>query len=143
MNTKKIESKETAPGEYGDLFELLMKELKLFKRKFILSLRSVSTNEPQRYGLRYFEKQYQAEVLRLFNEERFEEILRIPVGEVGRCATQLECRYIDSGKIVGLQVNEARPHEGGRYVGLTPAKVFLDEEGEKLVRIAAQINQKS
>jgi len=28
---------------------------------------------------------------------------------------------------------EARPHEGGRYVGLTPATVFTDADGEGML----------
>jgi len=76
----------------------------------------------------------------LFNENNFQAILNLPVGEVGACATQLECRYTKSGKIVGVQVIEARPHEDGRYVGLTPAKVFLDEKGEKIISFIAKMD---
>ena len=38
---------ETAPGEYGDLFEFLMKELKLFQRKLLVILKHVKTGESQ------------------------------------------------------------------------------------------------
>ena len=44
-----------------------------------------------------------------------------------------------SGKLVGLQLVEARPHEGGRYVGLTPAAVFTDGDGERLLAFAQKL----
>lgn len=141
MAEKVLQTKEVEKGEYHDLFTFLMKDLQLFKRKFIFSLKHVETNESQQYFTRYFERQYQPELIRLFNENDFKGILALPTGETGKCATQLEGRYVKSGKVVGLQVIEARPHEGGRYVGLTPAKVFLDEEGEKIVGVVAQLNK--
>lgn len=105
----------------------------------MISLKHVDTGESQKCFFHYFERQHQAEVIRLFNENDFEAILKIPIGEEGRCATQLEGRYVKSGKLVSFQVIEARPHEGGRYVGLTPAKVFLDEEGEKYISAALKL----
>jgi hypothetical protein len=139
--SKVMLSKEVAPGEYQDLFSFLMDDLQLFKRKMLLFVKHVDTNEPQQYFTRYFERPYQEELIRLFNENDFKGILAIPTGEEGRCATQLEARYVKSGKLVGVQVIEARPHEDGRYVGLTPAKVFLDEEGEKIVTVISQMNK--
>lgn len=134
-------SKETGNGEYQELFSFLLDDLKLLKRKLILFIKHTETGESQQYYTRYFERQYQAEVIRLFNENNFEGILAIPTGEYGKCATQLEARYVKSGKMVGLQVYEARPHEGGRYVTLTPAKVFTGTEGEKIIRVTEQLKQ--
>lgn len=139
MSNKVLMTKEVSPGEYSDLHGFLMDELKMFKRKWLISLKHIETGESQKCFFRYFERQHQPEVIRLFNENDFEGILRIPTGEEGRCATQLEGRYVKSGKLVGFQVIEARPHEGGRYVGLTPAKVFLDEEGEKYISAALKL----
>ncbi len=132
----KYVSKEVAPGEYGDLFELLMNELKLFKRKFVLMLKHVETGESQIHGLRHYTREHQARLLELVAADDFEGVLALPTGPVGECATQMECRYVPSGQLVGVQVNEARPHEGGRYVGLSPAKVFVGEDGKKLVAFA-------
>lgn len=132
----KYVSKETAPGEYGDLFELLMNELQLFKRKLLLMLKHVETGESQKHALRHYRREHQARLLELFAANDFDGILALPTGPTGECATQMECRYVASGKLVGVQVNEARPHEGGRYVGLTPAKVFVDEDGRKLLGFA-------
>ena len=42
---------ETAPGEYGDLFEFLMQELKLFKRKLVLMVKHVQTGEQEPWNL--------------------------------------------------------------------------------------------
>ncbi|SIN90237.1 hypothetical protein [Chitinophaga niabensis] len=136
-----LQSKEIENGEYHDLYSFLMKDLQLFKRKFIFSLKHVETGESQKCFFRYFERPYQQELIRLFNENDFKGILALPTGEEGKCATQLEGRYVKSGKLVGLQVIEARPHEGGRYVGLTPAKVFLDAEGEKIVGDVAKLHK--
>lgn len=141
MQQKILQSGSVAPGEYRDLFSFLMEELKLFKRKLFIMLKHAETGESQQYYTRYFERQYQPELIRLFDANDFEGILSLPVGEEGRCATQLEARYVKSGKLVGLQVIEARPHEGGRYVGLTPAKVFIDEEGTKIVNVVERLRQ--
>lgn len=141
MQDKIFLSKEIADGEYQNLHEFLLDDLKLFKRKLFLFIKQVETGESQEYYTRYFERQYQDELLRLFNANDFEGILAIPVGEYGKCATQLEARYTKSGKVVGLQVGEARPHEDGRYVSLSPAKVFVDEEGQKIIGITKQLRQ--
>ncbi|MCD0490582.1 hypothetical protein LPB86_20245 [Pedobacter sp. MC2016-14] len=141
MQDKIFLSKEIADGEYQNLHEFLLDDLKLFKRKLFLFIKQVETGESQEYYTRYFERQYQDELLRLFDANDFEGILAIPVGEYGRCATQLEARYTKSGKVVGLQVGEARPHEDGRYVSLSPAKVFVDEEGQKIIGITKQLRQ--
>ncbi|MEM7180450.1 MAG: hypothetical protein AAF518_06030 [Spirochaetota bacterium] len=143
MSEKVLHSPEIAPGEYKDLFEFLIKESKIFKTKFFIFHKHVETGESAQYGVRYYEKQYQQQILELFEKNDFEGILALPVGEYGRCATQLVSRYVESGKVVGFQIDEARPHEDGRTVGLTPAKVFLEEEGKKLVEIAKQVDQES
>lgn len=134
-------SKEIENGEYHDLHSFLIDDLQLFKRKLLIMLKHVETGESQKCFFRYFERPYQQELIRLFNEGDFEGILKLPTGEEGKCATQLEGRYVKSGKVVGLQVIEARPHEGGRYVGLTPAKVFLNEEGEKIVGVVSRLHK--
>ena len=141
MQNKIFLSKEVADGEYQDLMTFLMDDLKLFKRKLVFFIKHVETGESQEFYTRYFERQYQDEVLSLFNANDFEGMLAIPMGEYGRCATQLEARYTKSGKVVGLQIYEARPHEDGRFVGLTPAKVFVDEEGQKILSITKQLRQ--
>ena len=136
-------SKEISSGEFQDLYTFLVKDLKLFKRKYFIILKYIKTNESLKYGIRYFEMNYQKEILELFNKNEFHKILSLPTGEFGRCATQLECRYTKSGSVVGFQFNEARPHEDGRYVGLTPAKVFFNSEGKKWVEYANKVDQKS
>jgi len=141
MQQKILLSDSVAPGEYKDLFTFVNKDLQLFKKKMLIMWKHAETGESQQYYTRYFERQYQPELIRLFDANDFEGILALPVGEEGRCATQLEARYVKSGKTVGLQVIEARPHEGGRYVGLTPAKVFLDEEGTKIVNVVERLRQ--
>ena len=141
MQDKIFLSKEIADGEYQDLYEYLLKDIKLFKRNIFFSIKHIETGESQECYFRYFEHKHQKEVLRLFEANDFEGMLAIPMGEYGRCATQLEARYTKSGKAVGVQICEARPHEDGRTVGLTPAKVFVDEEGEKIVGVIKQLRQ--
>ncbi|TDQ11798.1 hypothetical protein [Pedobacter metabolipauper] len=141
MQDKIFLSKEVADGEYQGLLEFLLEDLKLFKRNFFFSIKHVETGESHEYYTRYFEHQYQDQLLRLFDANDFEGMLAIPMGEYGKCATQLEARYLKSGKLVGLQVIEARPHEDGRYVSLTPAKVFVDEEGQKILNVTKQLRQ--
>lgn len=141
MSGKILFTKEDAENGYHDLYTFLLNDLKLFKRKWLLMLKHVETNESQKCFFRYFERQHQEALIHMLNNNDFEGILSLPTGEEGKCATQLEGRYVKSGKVVGLQVIEARPHEGGRYVGLTPAKVFLDEEGSKIVEIIDRMNK--
>lgn len=139
MNSKILLSKEVAPGEYQHLFDFVMKDLKLFKRKMLIYWKHHTTNESQEFEQKYYEREYQEQLIELFNNDDFEGMMDLPLGEEGRCATQLSMRYVNSGKLVGLQIMESRPHEDGRSVGLTPAKVFLDEEGEKLIGIVNKL----
>ncbi len=135
---------EKAANEYVHLLEFLKdQDLLIDARKFWIfgNWKYKATGEVMEYGLRYFERAYQEELLHLFNENDWEGILQLPMGEYGRCATQIATRYCDSGEIVSLQVYEARPHEDGRTVGLTPGKVFIGEEGKAIVQWAKQIDQ--
>lgn len=133
---------QVAPGEWQHIFDYLIKDKKIFKKSwFLASPKFPETGEKQEYGVRYFERQYQEELVHLFESEDWEAILKLPMGEHSRCATQIVCRYIPSGKVVAVQIHEARPHEDGRTVGITPGKIFMGTEGEKIVSLISQINQ--
>lgn len=132
----KYVSREIAPGEYGDLLELLTNDLNLFNHKLVPMLKHVGTGELQEHGLRQYRHEHQAKLLKLFAANDFDSILTLPRGPAGACETQMACRYIPSGRLVGLQVNEVRSHEGGRCVGLSPAKVFVGDDGKKLLAFA-------
>jgi hypothetical protein len=63
-------------------------------------------------------------------------LAELPINKKGQTGIYIETRYVKSGKLVSLQLVEARPHEGGRYVGLTPAAVFTDADGERMLATA-------
>ncbi len=141
MSTNMMASEEIAPREYEDLFDFLIKGSGLFKTTLWIFHKHKETKEKPQYGTRYYEREHQAKILELFEQNDFEGILAIPPGKWGECATQLVTRYVESGAAVGFQIEEARPHEEGRYVGLTPAKVFLNDEGKRYVERARKVDQ--
>ena len=124
---------ETAPGEYGDLFEFLMQELKLFKRKLVLMVKHVQTGESMVYQQAWYDFHLKDQLIALLKGGDYEAVSRLPINKAGQTGIYIESRYVASGKLVGSQLNEARPHEGGRYVGLTPAMVFTDADGERML----------
>ena len=138
-------TKEKTPGDYQDTLNSLKDEGIIVKKGFLSTLflghRTVKTQEKLEYGLRYFLHEDQKKVLELFSMNDFDKILELPVGPFGRCSTQLSLRYTNSGSVIAVQVVEARPHEDGRYVGITPTKIFLDSDGEKIIETIKKLNQ--
>jgi len=130
---------EVAPGEYGDLFEFLMKELKLFKRQLLLMLKHVQTNESMVYQQAWYDFHLKDQLTGLLKADDYAAVAELPINKKGQTGIYIETRYVKSGKLVGLQLVEARPHEGGRYVGLTPATVFTDGDGERLLALAQKL----
>ncbi|RZI66395.1 hypothetical protein [Variovorax guangxiensis] len=130
---------ETAPGEYGDLFEFLMEELKLFKRKLVLMLKHVQTGESMVYEQAWYDFHLKERLTQLMKADDYAAIAQLPINKNGQTGIYIETRYVKSGKLVGLQLVEARPHEGGRYVGLTPAVVFTDADGERMLPFAQKL----
>ncbi|CAA2104183.1 hypothetical protein [Variovorax paradoxus] len=124
---------EVAPGEYGDLFEFLMKELKLFKRQLVIMLKHVQTGESMVYEQAWYDFHLKDRLTQLLKAGDYAAVAELPVNKKGQTGIYIETRYVKSGKLVGLQLVEARPHEGGRYVGLTPATVFTDADGEGML----------
>lgn len=141
MSENMMLSEEIAPGEYKDLFDFLIKDSGLFKTSLWIFHKHIESGEKPEYGIRYYEREHQQKILELFEQNDFAGILALPTGEYGRCATQLQTRYLNSGKVVGFQIDEARPEEDGRTVGLTPAKVFLNAEGQRYVDVARKVDQ--
>lgn len=130
---------EVAPGEYGDLFEFLMKELKLFKRQLVLMLKHVQTGESMIYQQAWYDFDLKDKLTQLLKTDDYAAVAQLPINAKGQTGIYIETRYVKSGKLVGFQLVEARPHEGGRYVGLTPASVFTDADGERLLPIAQKL----
>ncbi|MDQ0080228.1 hypothetical protein J2W35_000556 [Variovorax boronicumulans] len=130
---------EVAPGEYGDLFEFLMKELKLFKRQLLLMLKHVQTGESMVYQQAWYDFHLKDRLTQLLKADDYAAVAELPINKKGQTGIYIETRYVKSGKLVGLQLVEARPHEGGRYVGLTPAAVFTDGDGERLLALAQKL----
>lgn len=131
-----LRTPETAPGEYGDLFEFLMEELKLFRRKLLVMLKHVQTGESMVYEQAWYAFALKDRLTALLKAEDYEAVAQLPIVKEGQTGIYIETRYVPSGKLVGLQLVEARPHEGGRYVGLTPATVYTDADGERVLAFA-------
>jgi len=127
---------ETAPGEYGDLFEFLMKELKLFKRQLMILLKHVETGESMVYAQAWYDFHLKDRLTEILKNDDYAALAELPINKKGQTGIYIETRYVKSGKLVSLQLVEARPHEGGRYVGLTPAAVFTDADGERMLATA-------
>jgi hypothetical protein len=134
-----LRTSETAPGEYGNLFEFLMQELKLFKRKLVVMLKHVQTGESMVYEQAWYDFQLKEQLIRLMKDDDYAAVAQLPINKDGQTGIYIETRYVKSGKLVGLQLVEARPHEGGRYVGLTPAVVFTDADGERMLPFAQKL----
>ncbi|QSI30531.1 hypothetical protein GNX71_13435 [Variovorax sp. RKNM96] len=130
---------EVAPGEYGDLFEFLMKELKLFKRQLLVMLKHVQTGESMVYEQAWYDFHLKDRITHLLKTDDYEAVAALPINKKGQTGIYIETRYVKSGKLVGLQLVEARPHEGGRYVGLTPAVVYTDADGERMLPFAQKL----
>lgn len=130
---------EVAPGEYGDLFEFLMKELKLFKRQLVIMLKHVQTGESMVYQQAWYDFHLKDKLTQLLKADDYAAVAELPINKDGQTGIYIETRYVKSGKLVGMQLVEARPHEGGRYVGLTPASVFTDADGERLLAFAQKL----
>ncbi|WP_109833095.1 hypothetical protein [Reichenbachiella versicolor] len=137
MAQKVIHSEEVAPGEHKEMFKFLIKESGFFKTRFYFFHKHVETGERPQFGVRYFERQYLPQLLEFFEKEDFEGILSLPVGEYGKCATQFITRYVNSGKVVGFQLEQSTS-QATDY--LTPSKVFLDATPQ-LVEIAQRVDQ--
>lgn len=127
---------ETAPGEYGDLFEFLMKELKLFQRKLLVMLKHVKTGESQVYKQAWYDFHLKDRLTTLLKAEDYAAVAQLPINKAGQTGIYIETRYVKSGEVVGFQLVEARPHEGGRYVGLTPAAVYTEADGRRVLAFA-------
>ncbi|MGJ7526744.1 hypothetical protein [Variovorax sp. GB1P17] len=124
---------EIAPGEYDDLFDFLMKELKLFKRQLVFMLKHVQTGESMVFDRVWYHFHRKDQLVQLLKDGNYAAVAQLPVNKEGQSGIYIETRYIKSGKLVSLQMVEARPHEGGRYVGLTPAVVFTEADGERML----------
>ncbi|MET3495060.1 hypothetical protein [Variovorax boronicumulans] len=131
-----LRTPEVARGEYGDLFEFLMKELKLFKRQLLVMLKHVQTGESMVYEQAWYDYHLKDRLTHLLKNDDYAEVAGLPINKKGQTGIYIETRYVKSGKLVGLQLVEARPHEGGRYVGLTPGVVFTDADGERMLPFA-------
>jgi hypothetical protein len=125
-----LRTPETAPGEYGDLFAFLMEELKL------VMLKHVQTGESMVYEQAWYAFALKDRLTALLKAEDYEAVAQLPIVKEGQTGIYIETRYVPSGKLVGLQLVEARPHEGGRYVGLTPAMVYTEVDGERVLAFA-------
>lgn len=134
-----LRTPEVAPGEYGDLFEFLMKELKLFKRQLLVMLKHVQTGESMRYEQTWYDFHLKERLTQLLHAGDYDAVAALPINKDGQTGIYIESRHVKSGKLVGLQLVEARPHEGGRYVGLTPAVVFTDADGERMLTFIRKI----
>ena len=130
---------ELAPGEYGDLFEFLMKELKLFRRQLVIMLKHVQTGESMVYQQAWYDFELKGHLTQLLMADDYAAVAQLPINKKGQTGIYIETRYVKSGKLVSFQLVEARPHEGGRYVGLTPAAVFTDSDGERLLPFAQRL----
>lgn len=130
---------ELAPGEYGDLFEFLMKELKLFRRQLVVMLKHVQTGESMVYQQAWYDFKLKGQLTQLLMADDYAAVAQLPINKRGQTGIYIETRYVKSGKLVGFQLVEARPHEGGRYVSLTPAAVFTDGDGERLLPFAQKL----
>ncbi|MFH0131114.1 hypothetical protein [Variovorax sp. EL159] len=128
-----FQTPEVAPGEYGDLFEFLMKELKLFKRQLVFMLKHAQTGESMVFDRVWYQFNRKEQLAQLLTEGNYAAVSQLPVNKEGQSGIYIETRYVKSGKLVSFQMVEARPHEGGRYVGLTPAMVFTDADGERML----------
>lgn len=134
-----LRTPEIAPGEYGDIFQFLMEELKLFKRKLVVMLKHVQTGESMVYEQAWYDFHLKDQLTQLLKDGNYAAVSQLPINKKGQTGIYIETRYVKSGKLVGLQLVEARPHEGGRYVGLTPAVVFTDEDGERMLPFALKL----
>jgi len=134
-----LRTPETASGEYGDLFEFLMQDLKLFKRKLVLMLKHVQTGESMVYEQAWYDFHLKERLTQLLKADDYAAVAQLPINKDGQTGIYIETRYVKSGKVVGLQLVEARPHEGGRYVGLTPGVVFTDADGERMLPFAQKL----
>ncbi|WP_198085548.1 hypothetical protein [Variovorax sp. E3] len=134
-----LRTPEIAPGEYGDIFQFLMEELKLFKRKLVVMLKHVQTGESMVYEQAWYDFHLKDQLTQLLKDGNYAAVSQLPINKQGQTGIYIETRYVKSGKLVGLQLVEARPHEGGRYVGLTPAVVFTDEDGERMLPFALKL----
>jgi hypothetical protein len=134
-----LRTPEIAPGEYGDLFEFLMKGLKLFKRQLLIMLKHVETGESMVYEQAWYDFHLKERLTALLKNDDYAAVAELPINKAGQTGIYIETRYVKSGKLVGLQLVEARPHEGGRYVGLTPATVFTDADGERMLAFAQKL----
>ncbi|MBB1602328.1 hypothetical protein A9977_20005 [Variovorax sp. UMC13] len=113
-----------------------MEELKLFKRKLLVMLKHVQTGESMVYEQAWYAFALKDRLTALLKAEDYEAVAQLPIVKEGQTGIYIETRYVPSGKLVGLQLVEARPHEGGRYVGLTPAMVYTEADGERVLAFA-------
>ena len=132
-----LDSKEIENNEFGESLFFLKDELKLLKRSFLIWLVSTETGEKEKFKLRYCLKENVDELITSFYNEDFDKLLSLTnTDENNSYATKLECRYIPSGKFVCIQIYQDRPHEGGRSVCLTPARVYKDCKQDEVYSFA-------
>ncbi len=122
---------ENDPEYYRDLFNFLLKDLKLLSRNvFLFKVKYVGTNESAKYHEIHFRRENVPQILEYLANLDFESIAKLPSEEDG-CAFRLSCRYVPSGKLMGVQLTEARVGKEGGYFSMSPAVVLLDEEAQK------------
>lgn len=136
-----IFSKPLANGEHPETLSFLLKDLKLLKRKFFILLKHSTTNETQQYSLRYFGRQEIPELVRLFNEQDFEGILKLKTAQPGKVGATLTSRYVLSGKMVCFQVAVSPPDDYANYKNVTPVTVYIDDDKKQFVRYAQLFDQ--
>ena len=75
---------EVAPGEYGDLFEFLMKELKLFKRQLLLMLKHVQTGESMVYQQAWYDFHLNDRLTHLLKADDYAAVAELPINKDGQ-----------------------------------------------------------
>ncbi|MFS2053691.1 hypothetical protein ACEN8K_33145, partial [Variovorax sp. CT11-76] len=60
----------------------------------------------------------------------------LPVNTPGLTVIYFDPRYVTGGLGGGFLGVHARPQEGGRYVGLTPAAVYTEADGRRVLAFA-------
>lgn len=116
--------------EYKELLRYLMDDLKLVKRKFILSLKYIKTGESLKHKDFLFDLKYRQRVIELFNNDDYASIIALPQKKFGGGQMSLTFRYTESGSIVGIQVDETSDDV---YIR-TPAKVYFDEATKEIMK---------
>lgn len=139
-----VDPSNSSLGDYRDTLDTLKEKGLLVQKSTLWHIfncpRILETNEKVLFGIRYFIYEHQKKLLELFKNNSFEEILDIPVGPFQRCGTQLTFRYTKSGSLVVIRIVECHLNEG-RYMKLTPTKIFSGDDGKKIIETIKKLDQ--